>query len=107
MSNKSFGTAAALAAMLAAVSLVSGAGVATAQGDPQILGTFTVSGQSNIFGAGHASPPAPSGGGGGVLPEKIDFPASIPGKSISFSGVAGTVNCQGGTPFSGPDGQTG
>lgn len=50
-----------------------------------------IPGNANIFGAGHAVPPAPAGGGAGVLP--IQAPLTISaGSEISFLSVTGLVN---------------
>ncbi len=67
--------------------------------------TLTISGQANIFGAGHSTPPAPDGSGGGALPPSITF-APATGLVLTFSGVTGAVVCcVGGVP-NGPDGGT-
>jgi hypothetical protein len=52
----------------------------------------TVPGNANIFGAGHSSPPAPGGGGTGVLPPEYDFGFTA-GTSLylTFSSITGTV----------------
>jgi hypothetical protein len=52
---------------------------------------LTISGDSNIFGAGKTSAPAPGGGTGGQLPPMFDFAAG-PGKVLTFSNISGTVN---------------
>jgi len=49
----------------------------------QNIGTVSVSGQANIFGAGLGFPP-----GGGATPSSISFPAS-PGQVITFPSVTG------------------
>jgi hypothetical protein len=69
---------------------------------------LSVSGDANIFGAGHASAPQPGGGGAGILPPGVSFPAG-PSQVLTFSSVTGTVridfdNTPAGT--SGPDGGT-
>ncbi|MEO5989480.1 MAG: hypothetical protein ABIU54_13295 [Candidatus Eisenbacteria bacterium] len=53
---------------------------------------LTVPGQANIFGAGHAVPPAPGGELGGVLPPSYSFAAGA-GQVLTFSSVTGTVTC--------------
>jgi hypothetical protein len=58
---------------------------------------LTVSGQANIFGAGHADPPAPGGGGGGILPPGFELPAGT-NRILTFSSVTGIVNCCSGDP---------
>jgi PEP-CTERM motif len=67
---------------------------------------LTVSGQANIFGAGHADSPAPGDGGGGVLPPRFDLPPGT-NRILKFSSVTGVVNCCGGFPplDNGPDGR--
>src|SRR5208282_3824085 len=54
-----------------------------------------VSAKANIFAAGHAKPEDPGGGGAGVMPPFVKFPAG-PGKVVSFSTVSGQVSCCGG-----------
>ena|SRR5687767_7291604 len=67
---------------------------------------LTVSGQANIFGAGHADPPAPGGGGGRVLPPRFDLPAET-NRILTFSSVTGVVNFCSGDPVldNGPEGR--
>jgi hypothetical protein len=63
-----------------------------------------VSGQCNIFGAGHAVPPSPGGGGGGTLPTLILIPEGS-NRTAEFSSVTGTITyCSIGCPPSGADG---
>jgi len=64
----------------------------------------TVPGTSNIFGAGHASPPS-SPSGSGVLPPYVTFPATS-GLVLTFSSVTGTVSFAL-DELNGPDGYTG
>jgi hypothetical protein len=65
---------------------------------------LVVDAQAHIFGAGHAAPPAPSGGGAGLLPPSVGFTAG-PGRILTFGSVTGVVS-----PFgsfvNGPDGGT-
>ncbi len=56
---------------------------------------------ANIFGAGHAAPPAAPGGGAGTLPP---FVAVSPGGVVTFSPVTGQVGCATGSATNGPDG---
>ena len=77
-----------------ALLVVSLAGSATAA-------TLDVSGDANLFGAGHAVAPEPGGLGGGTLPPGFSFPAG-PGQVLRITGVAGCVamtvsfgNCEG------------
>ena len=70
--------------------------------------TLTVPGSANIFGAGHASPPAPAGGGAGQLPPMFSFAAGS-NQILTFSSVTGSVRVDfddtpGGS--NGPDGGT-
>jgi hypothetical protein len=65
---------------------------------------LTVPGQSNTYGAGHAQPPAPGGGGAGVLPPVAVLPAGQ-GRVLEFTSVTGLVDCCGRTPAIPPDGQ--
>jgi len=59
---------------------------------PALAATLTVSGDSNIFGAGHAAPPAPGGGGAGALPPEFDFGFTAgSGLVLIFSSVTGSV----------------
>jgi hypothetical protein len=70
-----------------------------------VTGTLTIDARANIFGAGHSIPPAPDGGGGGLLPSLLTF---SPGSNLllTFSSVTGLVSCcfQPGSPYNGPDG---
>jgi hypothetical protein len=52
--------------------------------------SVTVDAQSNIFGAGHSTPPAPGDGGGGVLPPFVSLP-SVPNVVVCVDSVAGEV----------------
>jgi len=63
-----------------------------------------VDGRSNVFGAGHATPPAPGGGGAGLLPVVIDLPSNA--AAVKFLAVSGEVSCCGGADPNGPDGGT-
>ena len=63
-----------------------------------------VSAKANVFAAGHAQPEDPGGGGAGVMPPFVKFPAG-PGKILTFTTVSGQVSCcGGGNTFNGPDG---
>jgi hypothetical protein len=67
----------------------------------------SVPGASNIFGAGHSVPPAPGGGGAGLLPVMIPIPPHQPGEtqSVQFPSVTGEISCCSPTGFwNGPDG---
>jgi hypothetical protein len=65
--------------------------------------TKTVPGNANIWGAGHAVPPAPGGDGAGVLPPMQTFEARA-GQVLTFTDVAGQVACSNTAPLNGPDG---
>ncbi|CAG0932749.1 hypothetical protein TFLX_02734 [Thermoflexales bacterium] len=67
--------------------------------------TLVVPGTANIWGAGHAVPPAPGGGGAGTLPPYINLPSGT-GRVATFSSVTGIVNFGNGEPSadSAPDG---
>lgn len=67
--------------------------------------TLVVPGTANIWGAGHALPPEPSGGGAGTLPPYINLPSGT-GRILTLSSVTGIVNFVNGEPWadSAPDG---
>ena len=52
--------------------------------------TLTVPGNANIYGAGHATPPMPGGGGAGTLPPTVTFTAGS-FSVLTFSSVTGAV----------------
>jgi len=52
---------------------------------------LNISADSNIFGAGKISPPAPGGGLGGQLPPMFNFAAAA-GQVLTFSNISGIVN---------------
>jgi len=58
----------------------------------------------NIYGAGHAVPPAPGGGGGGALPAEIKLPVIGVAQQIRVVGVIGTVAGWPGAPAVTADG---
>lgn len=62
-----------------------------------------VTATSNIWGAGHATPPAPDGGGGGVLPSSVSLPAGT-GRTLELTSATGTINFSGGAGFTTADG---
>lgn len=65
-----------------------------------------VNAQANIFGAGKNIPPAPAGGGAGILPIEFEFTEGI-NLIITFTNVTGSVSCCGANfTFAGPDGYT-
>ncbi len=91
------------AVVVSAVAVAVLAGSSTAWGE-----VISVSGDSNIFGAGHTTAPAPGGGGGGTLPPVFSFTAA-PNLVLTFSTVTGTVrgdknNNNGNFGANGPDG---
>jgi hypothetical protein len=63
-------------------------------------GEVDVPAQANIYGAGHSSPPAPAGGGGGILPTLASLTG---GGFLSFQAV-GQVSYNGGGNYYGADG---
>jgi hypothetical protein len=66
--------------------------------------TLTVSADANIFGAGHANPPAPAGGGSGSLPPSYSLPPTE-NRVLTFTDVSGSCSMTvGGGVFGGPDG---
>ena len=70
-----------------------------------LLSTVNVSGQANIYGSGLAVPPDPGGGGGGVLPVKVDLSTLGNPQVLDFPAMSGTVSgwaAAGG--YNGPDG---
>lgn len=69
---------------------------------PAAATTLVVPATANIFGAGHATPPAPGGGAEGTLPPFVTF-AAASGQILTFSGVSGTVSCCN-SSMTGPDG---
>src|SRR4028119_39813 len=71
-----------------------GLGLAVTNANPVKAAQLNVSGDSNIFGAGKTSAPAPGGGFGGQLPPMFDFAAG-PGKVLTFSNISGSVNYSG------------
>jgi len=64
-----------------------------------------VDGRCNIFGAGHAVPPAPDGGGGGFLPAGISLIGHDLGY-VELTNVSGAVTAGSGFPYNGADGGT-
>jgi hypothetical protein len=65
--------------------------------------SVSVSAQCNLYGAGHAVPPNPGGGGAGILPVFISLPPAA--AILSFSSASGTVLfCPACTPANGADG---
>ena len=67
------------------------------------MAQVTVPGQANIYGAGHDVPPAPGGGGGGVLPTLVGLPPGT-GRTVTFTGVTGELDYGPCCPPNGPDG---
>lgn len=66
------------------------------------FGETAVTGNMNIYGAGHATAPGPGGSGGGILPVEVAIPAGT-GRSVQFS-FSGSVNYGACCPSNGPDG---
>lgn len=67
-----------------------GLGLAITNVNPVKAAQINISGDSNIFGAGKTSAPAPGGGFGGQLPPMLDFAAG-PGKVLTFSNISGSI----------------
>jgi hypothetical protein len=76
-------------------SIAMAASAATAQ--------VAVPGTANIYGAGHATPPAPGGGGGGSLPVLVSLPPG-PDRVVQFPSVSGSVDFGPCCAPNGPDG---
>jgi hypothetical protein len=74
--------------------------LAAADGGSAQAGFITVPGDSNIYGAGHATAPGPAGFGGGQLPPSLGVAG---GGFLTFQ-VTGLVSYNGGGNFYGPDG---
>jgi hypothetical protein len=68
-----------------------GLGLAVTNVNPVKAAQLTISGDSNIFGAGKTSAPAPGGGTGGQLPPLYNFAAAA-GQVLTFSNISGIVN---------------
>lgn len=69
-------------------------------------GRVVVSGRANIFGAGYKAPPAPGGGGAGVLPPAWRLPAGSE-RVVTFPRITGRVNpirTNPDVPWNGPEG---
>src|SRR5438874_7690554 len=68
---------------------------------------LTIPADANIFGAGHATPPAPGGGGAGELPLEFDFGFTVgTGLVLIFTNVTGSaiVDNGSGNHVNDPDG---
>jgi hypothetical protein len=75
--------------------------------EPHAATSASVSGQCNIYGAGHATAPGPGGSvgggdGGGILPFEITLPAGMD-RSCTLD-LTGTIDYGGCCPATGPDG---
>ncbi len=71
---------------------------------PQLGQPVTVSGQANVFGAGHPEPPDPGSGGPGVPPTMLRL-AKGSDRVVTFRRVKGRVNpIRGETPWNGAGG---
>jgi hypothetical protein len=80
-----------------------GLGLAVTNVNPVKAAQLTISGNSNIFGAGKTSAPDPGGGLRGQLPPMFNFAAG-PGKVLTFSNISGTVNYHWAAPASSTNG---
>jgi hypothetical protein len=67
--------------------------------------TFSVDvpGTANLYGAGHATPPAPDGHGGGLLPTLVDLAAGAE-RTVRILGASGTISFTPSVPPNGADG---
>jgi hypothetical protein len=68
-----------------------GLGLAITNVNPVKAAQLTISADSNIFGAGKTSAPAPGGDTGGQLPPMFNFAAAA-GQVLTFSNISGSVN---------------
>ena len=68
-----------------------GLGLAVTNVNPVKAAQLNISGDSNIFGAGKTSAPAPGGGLGAQLPPLYNFAAAA-GQVLTFSNISGSVN---------------
>jgi|ERR671932_168338 hypothetical protein len=68
-----------------------GLGLAVTNVNPVKATQLTISADSNIFGAGKISAPAPGGGTGGQLPPLYNFAAAA-GQVLTFSNISGIVS---------------
>src|SRR4028118_577356 len=68
-----------------------GLGLAVTNVNPVKAAQLTISADSNIFGAGKTSAPAPGGGTGGQLPPRYNFAAAA-GQVLTFSNISGNVS---------------
>jgi hypothetical protein len=68
-----------------------GLGLAVTNVNPVKAAQLTISGDSNIFGAGKRSAPDPVGDLGGKLPPVFNFAAAA-GQVLTFSNISGSVN---------------
>lgn len=71
-----------------------GLGLAVTNVNPVKAAQLTISGDSNIFGAGKTSAPAPGGGLGGQLPPMFNFAAAA-GQVLTFSNISGSLYVSG------------
>jgi hypothetical protein len=67
-----------------------GLGLAVTNVNPVKAAQLNISADSNIFGAGKTSAPAPGGGLGGQLPPMFNFAAAA-GQVLTFSNISGSV----------------
>ncbi len=56
--------------------------------------SLVVPGNANIYGAGHSTPPAPDGGGAGILPPSFALDGSV--SVVTFSNITGNISIEGG-----------
>ena len=65
--------------------------------------TLDVAGTANLYGAGHATPPAPDGHGAGILPPGVALPTA-PERVLRILSTSGTVKFSPSAPPNGADG---
>ena len=65
--------------------------------------TVSIPATANLYGAGHATAPAPGGSGAGVLPLEVSLPPGK-GRVLTVGGTSGTILYGTSLPPNGPDG---
>jgi len=69
---------------------------------PLPAATVAVNATSNVFGAGHTTPPDDGTGSAGTVPPSFSFSPG-PNQVVTFTSVAGTVTYNGGANYYGPE----
>jgi hypothetical protein len=65
--------------------------------DASVATMVTIPGTANLWGAGHALPPDPSGHGPGTLPPVVDLPAGT-GRTMTVTRMSGAIDFDGPEP---------